>query len=83
VTSQSNLASQPRSSRKKAPKEPNPLISATKCLELLNRPCDDFQKNLAIDYFVFIELKLYKYSSKTFTPVSSSQKKVVQRDRKQ
>ena len=42
-----------------------------------------FRQHLAIDYFVFIELKLYKYSSKTFTPVSSSQKKVVKRDRKQ
>jgi hypothetical protein len=38
--------------------------------------------HLAIDYLVFIELKLYKYSSKTVTPVSSSQNNVIKRDRK-
>jgi hypothetical protein len=41
-----------------------------------------FRRHLAIDYFVFIELKLYKHLSKTFTPVSSSQNNVIERDRK-
>ena len=59
---------QPRSLRKKAPKEPKPLVSATKCLkhfELLNRPnVMIFTKRFAIDCFDFIELKLYKYTFK-------------------
>jgi hypothetical protein len=67
---------------KKAPKERKPILSATKCLELLNDHVMIFRKHLAIDYFVFIELKLYKYSSKTFTPVSSSPNNVIERDRK-
>ena len=72
---------QPRSLRKKVPKEPKPLFSATNCLEhfeQLNRPnAMIFRKRFAIDYFDFNELQLYKYTFKTFASVSSFQNKVL------
>ena len=64
---------------RKVPKEPKTFIFCNKMSRIAQPTMWWFL--LLLYYFVFIALKLYKYSSKTFTSVSCSQNNVIEHRR--